>query len=212
MSVQADVRYPGGDKTTRAPRRVKFTDSLRMTMLRNNCFRRVRAWAITNTVPHSTSLRTPQTVLELAKMLRDPNGNLRCPFGTNFEEQGYTPTRIDRSHRIPFWLALVELHSYGYRYGSHSDKHLPHVFEQVVDVLVSKRQERSQGAPEQLIGVCSDLAGALMTNSVFKHKVATHDLLSYAIRAVHDSFDSIFCELSTTIRSIIMHIYILINT
>ena len=88
---------------------------------------------------------------------------------------------MDRSHRIPFWLALVELHSYGYRYGSHSDKHLPHVFEQVVDVLVSKRQERSQGAPEQLIGVCSDLAGALMTNSVFKHKVATHDLLSYAM-------------------------------
>ena len=89
---------------------------------------------------------------------------------------------MDRSHRIPFWLALVELYSDGYRYGCHSDKHLPHVFEQVVDVLLTKRRERSQGPPEHLIGVCSDLAGAFMTNSVFRHKIATHDLLSYAMQ------------------------------
>ena len=106
--------------------------------------------ALTNTVLQSTSLSTPQTALELAAMLRDPNGNLRCPFGTDFQEQSCTGTRIDGSHRIPFWLALVELYGDGYRYGSHSDKHLPHVFEQVVDVVVSKRQERSQGAPEHL--------------------------------------------------------------
>ena len=66
-------------------------------MLRINCFRQVRTWATTNTVLQSTSestpqtvlepVGTPQTVLELAKMLRDPNGNLRCPFGTDFEEQ-----------------------------------------------------------------------------------------------------------------------------
>ena len=89
---------------------------------------------------------------------------------------------MDRSHRIPFWLALVELYSDGYRYGCHSDKHLPRVFAQVVDVLLTKRQERSQGAPEHLIGVCSDLSRAFMTNSVFRHKIATHDLLSYAMQ------------------------------
>ena len=68
---------------------------------------------------------------------------------------------MDRSHRIPFWLALMELYGDGYRYGNHSDKHLPYVFEQVVDVLVSRRQERSQGVPEHLISVFSDLARAL---------------------------------------------------
>ena len=138
-------------------------------MLINICFRQVRAWATVHPVLQSTSLSTPQTVLELANMLRDPNGNSRCPFGSDFEEQGRAGTHMDRSHRIPFWLALLELHSDGHRYGSHSDKHLPHVFEQVVDVLVSKRQERSQGAPEHLITVCSDLAHAFMTNSVFRH-------------------------------------------
>ena len=166
MSVQTRVQYPGGDKTSRGSRKVQLTDALRMTMLRNNCFRRVRAWATTNPVLQSTSLSTPQTVLELAYMLRDPNGKLRCPFGTDFEEQDRTGTRMDGSHRIPFWLALVELHSDGYRYGSQSDKHLPHVFEQVVDVLVNKRRDRFQGASEHLIGVSSDLACAFMTDSV----------------------------------------------
>ena len=109
-------------------------------------------------------------------------GNMRCPSGSDFEEQGRTGTRMDRSRRIPFWLALVELYSDGSRYGCHSDKHLPHVFEQVVAVLLTKRRERSQGAPEHLIGVCSDLARAFLTNSVFRHKIATHDLLSYALQ------------------------------
>ena len=90
-----------------------LSDALRMTMLRYNCFRQVRACATVPPVLQSTSLSTPQTVLELANMLRDPNGNLRCPFGSDFEEQGRTGTRMDRSHRIPFWLALVELYSDG---------------------------------------------------------------------------------------------------
>ena len=144
MSVQITVQYPGGDKTSRGSRHVRVTHALRMTLFRNMCFRRVRAWATTNPVLQSTSLSTPQTVLELANMLRDPNGNLRCPFGTDFEEQGRTGTRMDGSHRIPFWLALVELYNGGYRYGSCSDKHLPHVFGQVAEVVVNKRQERSQ--------------------------------------------------------------------
>ena len=111
-------------------------------MLINNCLRQVRAWATVHPVLQNTSLSTPQTVLELANMLRDPNGNLRCPFGSNFEEQGRTGTRMDRSHRIPFWLALMELHSGGYRYGAQSDQHLPYVFETVVDLLATKRLAR----------------------------------------------------------------------
>ena len=101
---------------------------------------------------------------------------------------------MDRSHRIPFWLALLELHSDGCRYGSHSDKHLPHVFEQAVGVLASKRQERSQGAPEHLTTVCSDLARAFMTNSVFRHKIATHDLISYAMKHSNDHLKTITTE------------------
>ena len=139
-------------------------------MLINNCFRQVRAWATIHPVLQSTTLSTPQTVLELVNMLRDPVGNLRCPFGSDFEEQGRTGTRIDGTHRIPFWLALVELYSDGYRYGSHSDKQLPYVFEQVVAVVVSKRQEKPQGAPEHLVVECSGLARAFMTNSIFRHK------------------------------------------
>ena len=123
-------------------------------MLINNCFRQVRAWATIQPVLQSTSLSTPQTVLELANMLRDPIGNPRCPFGSDFEEQDCTGTRVDRIDRIPFWLALVELYSDGYRYGCESDKHLPYVFEQVVDVLLTKRRERSQGAPELWVCVC----------------------------------------------------------
>ena len=91
-------------------------------------------------------------------MLRDPNGNLRCPFGTDFEEQSCMGTRMDRGYRIPFWLACVELHSDGYRYGVESDKNLPYVFEKVVDILTAKRlarREPSQGATERLTCVCA---------------------------------------------------------
>ena len=158
MSMQSELRYPGGDKTTRTLRLVQLTEALKMTMLRNSCIRQVRAWATITPVLQTTSLSTPQTVLELANMLRNTDGNLRCPFGDDFEQQLRTGTRMDSSHRLPFWLALVELYSDGYRYDGHSDKNLPSVLERVVDVVVNKRQERSQGDPEHLIGVCGDLA------------------------------------------------------
>ena len=108
-----------------------FIDSLTKAMLINTCFRQVRAWATVHPVLQSTSLSTPETVLELANMLRDPNGNLRCPFGVDFETQSCTESRLDRNHRIPFWLALMEQHSDGYRYDCHSDKNLPHVFQEL---------------------------------------------------------------------------------
>ena len=168
-----------------------------MTMLRNTCIRQVRAWATTNTVLQTASFSTPQTTLELAAMLRDPNGNLRCPFGTDFEEQSCMGTRMDRGYRIPFWLACVELHSDGYRYGVESDKNLPYVFEKVVDILTAKRlarREPSQGATEHLIGVCSDLACAFMSNPVYKHKIATHDVLSYAMKAPTEHLQTITTE------------------
>jgi hypothetical protein len=127
-------------------------------------------------------------------MLRDPNGNLRCPFGADFETQSCTESRLDRSHRIPFWLALMELYSDGYRYDCHSDKNLPPLFQEVVELLLTKRQERSQVAPEHLIGVCSDLARAFMSNPIFRHKIATHDLLSYALKSSNDHLTPIATE------------------
>ena len=194
MNVQRRVQYPGADRRTRSFREKMLTTFLHLTMLRTTCFRRVRAWATISPVLQSTFPKTPQTVLELANMLRDPNTNLRCPFGTDFEDQTSPGSRMDRSHRIPFWLALVELYSHGYRYGCRSDKHLPHVFEEVVDVVVSKRQERPQGAPEPLIRVCSDLTHAFMTNSVFRHYIATHDLVSYAMQHSIEYLQSITSE------------------
>ena len=197
VGAQTQLRYPGGDKAARDIRRLYFTEALTMNMLRNTCFRQVRAWAATNMVLQSASLSTPQTTLELAAMLRDPNGNRRCPFGADFEEQSCTGTRMDRGHRIPFWLALMEVHSDGCRYGVQSDQNLPYVFEKVVDILTTKRlvqQESSQGAPERLIEVSSDLARALMTNPVFRHKIATHDLLSYAMTDALQYFKTITTE------------------
>ena len=144
LRTQTRVQYPGGFKTARGAREVKFTDAFQMPMLRHGCFRQVRAWATTNTVLQSTSWSTPLATLELAAVLRDPNGNLRCPFGTDFGEQSCTGTRMDRGHRIPFWLALMELHSDGYRYGAHSDQNLPYVFEKFVDILTTKRLARRE--------------------------------------------------------------------
>ena len=91
----------------------------------------------------------------------------------------------------------MEVHSDGYRYGVQSDQNLPYVFEKVVDILTTKRlvqRESSQGAPEHLIEVNSDLARALMTNPVFRHKIATHDLLSYAMTDALQYFKTITTE------------------
>ena len=104
---------------------------------------------------------------------------------------------MDRTHRIPFWLALVELYSDGYRYSSYGDKQLPFVFDQVVDVVLIRRRERAESTPEHAITMCSDLADALMTNLLFRHKVATHDLLNYAMQHPVEHLRSITTESST---------------
>ena len=93
MSMQTMVQYPGADKKNRASKRVRLIDDLCMTMLRNTCFRQVRAWATIRPALQDTSLNTPQTTLELANMLRDPISNMRCPFGSDFEEQDRTGIR-----------------------------------------------------------------------------------------------------------------------
>ena len=46
-----------------------------------------------------------------------------------------TAKRLNYLQGIPFWLALAELYGGGYRYGIHSDQHLPYVFADVVDVI-----------------------------------------------------------------------------
>ena len=123
--------------------------------------------------------------LELAKMLRGASGRLRCPYGIDFEEQCGTGSHINRGHRVPFWLALMELHGDGYRYGTESERHLPFVFEKVVQIVTNRResrQESAQGASEHLLVVSDDLARALTANPIFRHKVATHDLLTYALK------------------------------
>ena len=116
-------------------------------MLRCACFQRVLAWtasASTNAVPLSRSKATPLTTVELAKMLRDADGRLRCPFGVDFAGHSSTTSRLDSDVRIPFWLALMELHADGYRYGIESNRHLPYVFEKVVDILTRRRVARRE--------------------------------------------------------------------
>ena len=187
VTMQIGQQYPGTFQN-RSARLIRLTEHLKLHMLRSVCFRRVRDWASsaeTGAVLQSTSFRTPQTALELTNMLRDANGNLLCPFGVDFCEKSSTGLRLDNGHRIPFWLALIELHSDGHRYGAHSDRDLPYVFEKVVNILTTRRlarRETSQGAPEHLIEESGDLARALMTNPVFRHKIATHDILSYAMK------------------------------
>ena len=93
MSMQNVLQYPGANKKNRSSRHVMLIDTLGMSMIRNNCFRQVRAWATIRPVLQDTSLSTPQSTLELANMLRDPISNMRCPFGSDFEEQDRTGIR-----------------------------------------------------------------------------------------------------------------------
>ena len=188
VKPQGSVQYNAAEKGRPAERYVQFALSLTFAMLRRECFRRVRAWATltaTSGALQGTLVRTPQTTLELANMLRNPSSKLRCPFGADFEKADSRGGRLDGSCRVPLWLALIELHSDGYRYGVQSERHLPYVFDKVVDLLIAKRSARgatSLGATEHLIVVPDDLTRALMTNPVFTHKVATHDVLSYAMK------------------------------
>ena len=130
-------------------------------------------------------MTTRQTSFELANMLRDAGCRLLCPIGGDFAGRSSTTPRLDSDVRIPFWLALMELHADGYRYGIESNWHLPYVFEKVVDILTRRRvarREQPEGAPEHSLVVPEDLARALSANPVFRNKVATHDLLSYALK------------------------------
>ena len=83
--------------------------------------------------------RTPGTLPELANMLRDPETRLRCPFGVDWENKSGGCSHLDRLHRIPFWLALREMHGDGYRYGMQSDRNLPYVFDRLIECLVQGR-------------------------------------------------------------------------
>ena len=118
-------------------------------------------------------------------MLRDPEGRLRCPFGIDWENEPGGVSRLDREHRIPYWLALIEMHGDGYRYGTGSDRSLPVVFDRFIEWLEQKRRARlqaSQDASEHLVCVPDDLKTALLKSPVFKDKFATHDLLSYSLK------------------------------
>ena len=131
----------------------------------------------------SATVATPQNLLELAQMLRDPDTNKRSPYGHAFEEHCSTEDYLNSGHRIPYWLALMELHSEGYRYGVESEHMLPYVFEQVFDLLMTSRLARPAPASlEEMICVPDDLARARMENPVFRHKIAAHDLVSYAVK------------------------------
>ena len=89
-------------------------------------------------------------------MLRDPEGRLRCPFGIDWEDEPDAISRRDRQHRVPYWLALIEMHGDGYRYGMGSDRSLPVVFDRRIECLKQRRTARvqvSQGASERVICV-----------------------------------------------------------
>ena len=188
VGLQHGLKYPGGDQATRGPRWRNLPLVLQQTMLTATCIRRVRAWgtaAAAATACPSRIFTTPRTLPELANMLRDPEGRLLCPFGADFEESSGAVSRLCSLHRIPFWLALLELHGDGHRYGVESERRLPYVFEQVIGILRQRRvarQEASPGAAEHSLVVPEDLVNALVANPVFKHKIATHDLLTYALK------------------------------
>ena len=133
--LQASVQYPGAVKPRPPPR--KLPEQIKHTMLSTACIQRVRSWgaAKSNATRTNSTSRTPQTLPELAAMLRDPEGRLRCPFGIDWEHEPGRISRLDREHRIPFWLALIEMHGDGYRYGMGSDRSLPVVFDGFIECL-----------------------------------------------------------------------------
>ena len=66
-----------------------------------------------------------------------------------------------------------------------SDRSLPVVFDRLIERLKQRRTARvqvSQGASERVICVPDDLKTAFLTNPIFKDKIATHDLLTYAFK------------------------------
>ena len=100
------------------------------TMLTIACVQRVRSWGATtptHATPSCSTSKTPGALPELANMLPDPEARLRCPFGVDWLDQFRVCSRLDRAHRLPFWLALMEMHGDGYHYGIKSDRHLSYV-------------------------------------------------------------------------------------
>ena len=79
-------------------------------------------------------------------MLRDLEGRLQCPFGADWEKQSAGHDRLDSVHRIPFWLALMEMHGDGCRYGSRSDRDMPYVLDRVIERLRQRRLARQQAS------------------------------------------------------------------
>ena len=118
-------------------------------------------------------------------MLRDTEGRLRCPFGIDWVDKSGGCLCLDRLHRIPFWLVLIETHGDGYRYGMRGDRDLPFVFDRLSECLRQiriARHQASQGAAEHLIGVPEDLDKAFLANHSFRDNFATHGLLRYALK------------------------------
>ena len=106
-------------------------------------------------------------------MLRDPEGRLRCPFGIDWEDEPGGISRLDRQHRIPYWLAPIELHGDGYRYGMGSDRSLPVVFNRLIECLKLKsmaRAQASQGASEHLVCVPDDLKNGMFDESYIQRQ------------------------------------------
>ena len=96
ISLQAGLQYPGAVQP-RPPVR-QLPEQMKHTMLSTACIRRVRSWGATigdATRPNSTS-RTPQTLPELASVLRDPEGRLRGPSGIDWENDPGGISRLDR--------------------------------------------------------------------------------------------------------------------
>ena len=58
---------------------------------------------------------------------------MRCPFGVDWEKESAGHGRLDRLHRIPFWLALMEMYGDVYRYGSRGDRDMPYVLDTAIE-------------------------------------------------------------------------------
>ena len=171
---------PGGYKAVRSRRQRRLPVHLRRSMLTAACIQKVRSWGATApsdaTRPSSAS-RTPSTLPALANILRDPERRLRCPFGDNWEDESGGCSRLGNINRIPFWLALTELHGDGRRYGAQSERQLPHVFDRLLGCLTQGRTTRqlaSRGSPEHLISVPEDLEKAPLANPIFRGEIAAH--------------------------------------
>jgi hypothetical protein len=80
----------------------------------------------------------------------------------------------------------MEMHCDECRYGIQSDRHLPYVLDKLLGSVTQSRlaqQQALRDASEHLISVPDDLESALVANPIFRNEIATHDLLTYALKA-----------------------------